>query len=241
MLRVEPPATEQKASDSAPASNPINLDANPRPAEQSAPTAPGPAEPDSNAALTQDVAAPPAAAKPDMPVPENPAPSQVAAELGDTPVADTTKVAASASLSDAEVASTGQAATEPVALPSTEAIPAACETDAVASSQTGAPAAPDAGIAAPEAGIAATKVAMLDDPSATVDPKPPANTVSTKPDQAAIKKRLRARRAAQRRRMAARAARQALLLAQQQQWANPFFQSFPQPVAVPQPAATRSR
>jgi hypothetical protein len=239
MLRVEPPAAEQKASANAPA---INSDTIPGPAElsvTSAPTAPGPAEPDSNAALTQDAAAPPADAKPDKPAAENPAPGQVAAVSSDAPVADATKVAASASLSDAKLASTEQAATEPVARPPTEAIPAAGETDAAASSQAGEPAAPDAD-------IAATKVAMLDHPSATVEPNPPANTVITKPDQAkpdqsAIKKRLRARRAAQRRRMAARAARQALLLAQRQQSLNPFVQSFPQPQPAPIGAAARAR
>jgi len=229
MLRFEPPATEQTASGSAP---PINPGAIAAPAELSATVAPGPAEPDSNIALTQDAATPQAAAKPDMPVAESPAPSQVAAVPSDTPMADPTKVAASASLSDAKVASTEQAATEPVSQPANEAIPAGSEIDAAASSQAGMP-------AAPKADIASTKVATLDNPSAAVEPKPPAKTVSAKPDQArpdqnAIKKRLRARRAAQRRRMAARAARQALL-AQQQQPVTPFVQSFPQP------AATRSR
>jgi hypothetical protein len=236
MLRVEPPTTEQKTSDSAPA---INPDAIPAPAEQSAtsaPTAPEPA--DSNAALTQDAVAPSAAAKPDMPAAENPAPGQVAAMPSDTPMADATKLA-SVSPSDAKLASTEQAATEPVSQPPTEAIPAAGETDTGASSQTGAPAAPDAD-------IAATKVATLDHPSVTVEPKPPAKTVSvgpdqTRPDQSAIKKRLRARRAAQRRRMAARAAREALLLAQRQQSVNPFVQSFPQPQPAPIGAAARAR
>jgi hypothetical protein len=234
MLRVEAPAAEQKASANAPA---INSDTIPGPTELSATSAP--TAPDSNAALTQDAAAPPADAKPDKPGAENPAPGQVAAVSSDAPVADATKVAASASLSDAKLASTERAATEPVAQPPTEAIPAAGETDAAASSQAGEPAAPDAD-------IAATKVAMLDHPSATVEPNPPANTVSTKPDQAkpdqsAIKKGLRARRAAQRRRMAARAARQALLLAQRQQSLNPFVQSFPQPQPAPIGAAARAR
>ena len=236
MLRVEPPAAEQKASPSAPAINPGAI---PAPAEQSATSAPttqGPAEPDSNATLTPDTATPPAAAKPDMPVPENPVASQVAAGSSDTPVADTTKVPASASLSDAEVASTEPAATDPVSQPPTEAIPAAGETDTGAPAQAGAPVASDAD-------IAATKVAAPDNPSATVEPIPPAKTVGprpdqTKPDQSAIKKRLRARRAAQRRRMAARAA---LLLAQRQQSANPFVQSFPQPQPAPIGAAARSR
>ena len=231
MLRFEPPAMEQQASGNAP---PINPGAIAAPAEQSAtstPAAPGPAEPDSNAALTQDAAASQAAPKPDMPAAESPAPSQFAAVPSDTLMADTTRVAASASLSDAKVASTEQAATEPVSQPANEAIPAASETDAAASSQA----------AAPEAGIASTRVATLDNPSATIEPRPPAKAVSAKPgqarpDQSVIKKRLRARRAAQRRRMAARAARQALL-AQQQQSAAPFVQSFPQPAA----AATRSR
>jgi hypothetical protein len=211
MLRVEPPATEQKASDSGPAINPAAIAA--------------PAEPDGSAALAQDAAAPQAAATPDMPAAENPASIQAAEAPGDPTMADSTKLAASAG--EAKVASTEQAAPEPVSQPANEASPAARETDAAASSQASVP-------AAPEADIAATKIATLDPPSATVEPKPPARTVIAKPDQGAIKKRLRAQRAAQRRRMAARAARHALLA---QQSANPFVQSFPQPAAT----AIRSR
>ena len=222
MLRVEPPAMEQKASGNAP-----TIDPGAAPAEQSATSAPGSAEPDSNAAPAQDASAPQAPAKPDMP--ENPAPSQVAAVPGDTPMADTTKPATSAPLGDARIASTEQAAIEPVSQPATEAVPAASETDAAASVEPGVP-------AAPAANIASTNVATLNNPSATVEPKPPAKTVSAKPDQSradqsAIRKRLRARRAAERRRMAARAARQALLAAQQQA-SNPFGQSYPQPAAA---------
>src|SRR5260370_11454089 len=84
MLRVEPPATEQKALDGTRAIDPSAI--------------PPPVEPDGNAALAQDSAAPPAAAKPDMPVPADPAPDQVAALPSDTPMADATKPA---SLSDA--------------------------------------------------------------------------------------------------------------------------------------------
>jgi hypothetical protein len=222
MLRVEPPATEQKASDGTRAIDPSAI--------------PPPVEPDGNAALTQDAAAPPAAAKPDMPAAENPAPDQVAAAPSDTPMADATKAA---SLSDAKGASTEQAATEPVMQPANEAIPAASETDAAAASQGAAP-------AVSEADVASVKVAALDNPSATIEPKPPANPIGAKPDQAkpdqnAIKKRLRARRAAQRRRMAARAVREALLLAQRQQSVNPFIQSFPQPQPAPIGAAARTR
>ncbi|SHG09669.1 hypothetical protein [Bradyrhizobium erythrophlei] len=219
MLRFEPPATEQKASDGTRAIDPSAI--------------PPPVEPDGNAALAQDSAAPPAAAKPDMPAAENPAPDQVAAVPSDTPMADATKAA---SLSDAKVASTEQAATEPVSQPANDAIPTAGVTDAAASSQA----------AAPGADVASVKVAALDNPSATIEPKPPAKPIGAmpdqaKPDQSAIKKRLRARRAAQRRRMAARAAREALLLAQRQQSVNPFIQSFPQPQPAPIGAAARTR
>ena len=217
MLRVEPPAMEQKAPGNAKAINP-----------------PAPDEPVSVAALKQDAPAPPAAARPDMPAPENPAPGQVAAAPDDTPTADATKVAASASLSEANVASTAPAGTEPVAQTASEVIPAAREIDALASSPASAPAAPDAD-------VASTTIATLDNPSVTVEPEPPAKIVSAKPDQSALKKRLRARRAAHRRRMAARAARQALLLAQQQQSLNPFVQSFPQPQPAPTAVATRTR
>ena len=219
ILRVEPPATEQKASDGTRAIDPSAI--------------PPPVEPDGNAALAQDAAAPSAAAKPDMPAAENPAPDQVAAVPSDTPMADATKAA---SLSDAKVASTEQAATEPVSQPANDAIPTAGVTDAAASSQA----------AAPGADVASVKVAALDNPSATIEPKPPAKPIGAmpdqaKPDQSAIKKRLRARRAAQRRRMAARAAREALLLAQRQQSVNPFIQSFPQPQPAPIGAAARTR
>jgi hypothetical protein len=222
MLRVEPPAAEQKASDGTRAIDP--------------PAIPPPVAPDGNAPLAQDSAVPQAAAKPDMPAAENPAPDQVAAEPSDTPMADATKAT---SLSDAKVASTEQAATEPVTQSANEATPTASEADAAASSQAAAP-------AAPEADVASVKVAALDNPSATIEPKPPAKPIGAmpdqaKPDQSAIKKRLRARRAAQRRRMAARALREALLLAQRQQSLNPFIQSFPQPQPAPIGAAARTR
>jgi hypothetical protein len=221
MLRVDPPAAEQKASGNAPA-----------PDEQTARTAPAvppPAEPVSVAALKQE--APPAAARPDIPASENPAPSQLAAAPSDTPAADATKVAAPAALSEANVASTAPAAAEPVSQTANEGNPAAREIDATASSPAGAP-------AAPEADIASTTIATLDNPSVTVEPAPPAKIVNAKSDQSALKKRLRARRAAHRRRMAAR---QALLLAQQQQAANPFAQPFAQPQPAAAATAARAR
>ena len=218
MLRVEPPAAAQKASGNA---GTINPPAIPTPDEQAA---------------TSATAAPmpPAAAKPDMSAPENPAPGQVAAAPNDTPTADATKVAAPASVSETNVASTLPAAVEPVPQTANEVIPAAREIDALASSPASTP-------ATPEADIALTTIATLDNPSVTVEPGPPAKIVSATPDQSALKKRLRARRAAHRRRMAARAARQALLLAQQQQSLNPFVQSFPQPQPAPIGAGARAR
>ena len=214
MLRVEPPAAEQMAPGNAPAIDPPAI---PAPDEQDVTSA--------AAALT-----PPAAAKSDMPAAENPAPSRVAAAPNDPPTADAAKAAAPASLSEANVASTAQAATEPVPPTANEVIPAAREIDAVVSSP-----------ATPETGIVSTTIAALDNPSATVEPGPAAKTVSAKPDQSELRKRLRARRAAHRRRMAARAARQALLLAQQQLAANPFAQPFTQPPPATTMAATHTR
>ena len=215
MLRVEPPAAAQKASGNA---GTINPPAIPTPDEQAA---------------TSATAAPmpPAAAKPDMSAPENPAPGQVAAAPNDTPTADATKVAAPASVSETNVASTLPAAAEPVPQTANEVIPAAREIDALASSPASTP-------ATPEADIALTTIATLDNPSVNVEPGPSAKIASTKADQTALKKRLQARRAAHRRRMAAR---QALLLAQQQQAANPFAQPFAQPPPAPAVTAPRTR
>ena len=218
MLRVEPPAAEQMAPGNAPAIDP--------------PAIPAPDEQDVTSAAAAPT--PPAAAKSDMPAAENPAPSRVATAPNDPPTADATKAAAPASLSEANVASTAQAATEPLPQTANEVIPAAREIDAVASS-------PDSAPATPETGIVSTTIAALDNPSATVEPGPAAKTVSAKPDQSELRKRLRARRAAHRRRMAARAARQALLLAQQQLAANPFAQPFTQPPPATTVAVTHTR
>ncbi|MGZ3271930.1 MAG: hypothetical protein ACXU71_13280, partial [Croceibacterium sp.] len=204
-------AAAQKASGNAATINPPAI---PTPDEQAATSAPA-------------APMPPAAAKPDMPAPENPEPGQVAVAPDDTPTADAAKVAALASHSEANVA---PAEVEPIPQTANEVIPAAREIDASASSP-----------ATPEADIALTTIAALDDPSVNVEPGPSAKIASTKADQSALKKRLRARRAAHRRRMAARAARQALLLAQQQQAANPFAQPFAQPPPAPAVTAPRTR
>jgi hypothetical protein len=227
MLRVGTPATEQKATGNIPGTN---VPAIPAPAEQTA-TAPPPAEPEKIAALRPEPPALPAAAKSDMPVSESPAPSQAAAAPGDVPVSDATRIATAASGSEAEVASTDRAAPEPVLPPANEAVPAATGVEAASSPPASAP-------ASPQADIAPTKTATLDNPSITVEAKPPANAVSAKPDPSAVKKQLRARRAALRRRMAARLARLAAQQQQQQQALDPFAQQFAQPAAA---AAVRSR
>ena len=113
MLRVGPPAAEQKASGNIAGANvsAVPAPAGPTPAEQAA-TVPPPAEPDKIAALKPEQAALPAAATRDMPVPESPAPSQADAAPGDLPASDATRIATPASGSEARVASTDQAAPE---------------------------------------------------------------------------------------------------------------------------------
>jgi hypothetical protein len=90
--------------------------------------------------------------------------------------------------------------------------------------------------------IALAKIATLGGPSVLLDAPRPAKTSTAKadkakPEQEAIRKRLRARQAAQRRRIALRA-----LLAQQQQLqsTNPFAQPATQPTVQPV-TATRKR
>jgi hypothetical protein len=111
------------------------------------------------------------------------------------------------------------AANEPASSPTNEAAP-------TSSGQTNPP-------PLPEADIASAKIAALDDPTVTINAKPPAEaakakTISAKPDQSVIKKR-QARRATLRRRIAAARARMARQAAQQ--LADPFAQ----------PVAARSR
>ncbi len=192
MLRVEPPRAEQKASDRVPA---VNIPAIPAPAEPVAIT-PLPPEPENIAALKPQEPSLPEAAKPDLPVLENPASSEAAPAQTDAltlPPAD----------SETQIAPTGHIAAEPGSPAANEAVPAATEASPAAASQPSVP-------ASPEADIASTKIATLGSPAVTVETRPPAKIVSAMPDQSAIKKRLQARRAAQRRRMAARA-RQAQL------------------------------
>ena len=225
MLRVGTSATEQQALGNISAAN---IPAIPVPPEQAG-TAPPPAEPETIAARKPEPPALPAATKSDMPVPESPAPSQAAAPPSDVPASDVAKIAAAASSSAAQVASIDRAAPEPGSPTANQAVPAATDVEAAASSPASAP-------ASTLVDIAPTKTAMLDSPSITVEAKPPVTAVNAKPDPSVVKKQLRARRAAHRRRMAARAARLARLAAQQQA-INPF-QQFAQPAAA---APMRSR
>ena len=212
LLRVVTPATEQKTSADLPAADVPTMTV---PAEQAAPVQP-PAEIATIAALKPE---PPAAAKPDMAVPENPAPTAAAAAPGDAPASEAPQQqpAALASSDKAQIASTDQAAPAPISPPAIPAVPAAANVDAAASLPANAP-------APPETDAISAKIAALDSPSVTV-----------KPDPSVVKQQLRARRAAHRRRMAARTARMARLAAQQlmqQQAADPFGLRFSQPAAL---------
>jgi hypothetical protein len=239
LLRVGTPAPEQKTSGDIPGANgpPIAAPAEPTPVEQAAPVQPA-AAPLTIAASKPEPSTPPAAAKSDMPVPENPAATAAAAAPGDAPASGAPQqVATPASGDKAQVASlvasTDQAAPEPVSPPVIQAVPAAADADAAASLPASAP-------ASPETDTISAKIAALDSPSVTAEATPPANAADAKPDPSLAKKQLRARRAAHRRRMAARAARLAELarLAAQQQLADPFGLRFAQPAAL---AAVRSR
>ena len=199
MLRVDPPAAEQKAPDSAPAVAVPAEDAGPG---EQAPITSMPAESERIAVLKPEDPLPLETVKPEIAVPERPAQSEAVPAQADAPApADQTKIAASEQVSSpAQLLSPAQ-----VLPPANEAPPAASE-------QPSTPASPDAE-------LASTKIATLGGPPVTMEAQPPANAASAKPDKSAIKKRrLQARRAAERRRMALRARLEA------QQPANPFAQ-----------------
>jgi hypothetical protein len=187
MLRLDPPAAEQKASDNVPSAG--------APAEQ-APITSMPAESERIAALKQEDSSLLESVKPEIPVSENPAQSEAVPAQADAPApADQTKTAAS----------------EQVSSPA-QVLPPANEAAPTTSEQPSAPASPDAD-------LASTKIATLGGPPVTIEAQPPAKTASAMPDRSVIKKRrLQARRAAERRRIALRAR-----LAPQQP-PNPFAQ-----------------
>jgi len=233
LLRVGTPAAEQKASGYTPGATVpvIAAPAEPTPAEQTATLQPL-AEPTNIVALKPEPPTLSADAKSDMPVPESPAPaSPAAAAPSDAPASGAPQqVATPASSDNAQLASTDRTLPEAASPPANEAVPPATDLRAVSSPAT-AP-------AAPAADIALTKTAALNNPSATVEMKPPENAAGAKLDPSVVKKQLRARRAAHRRRMAARAARLARLAAelQQQQAADPFGLRFSQPAAAAVPS-----
>jgi hypothetical protein len=199
MLRVDPPAEELKAPDSAPAVAAPAEDAGPG---EQAPITSMPAESERIAALKPEDSSLLETVKPEIPVSETPAQSEAVPAQADAPApADQTKIAASE-----QVSSSGQV------LPPAQLLPPANEAGPTTSEQPSAPASPDAE-------LASTKIATLGGPPVTTEAQPPANAASAKPDKSVIKKRrLQARRAAERRRMALRARLEA------QQPANPFAQ-----------------
>ena len=180
MLRVDPPAAELQAPDSAPAVAAPAEDAGPG---EQAPITSMPAESERIAVLKPEDSSLPETVKPEIPASESPAQSEAVPAQADAPVpADQTKIAASE-----QVSSPAQ-----VLPPGNEAAP----------TTSGQPSAS----ASPDAELASTKIATLGGPPVTTEAQPPANAASAKPDKSVIKKRrLQARRAAERRRMALRA------------------------------------
>jgi hypothetical protein len=188
MLRIEPPAATQKASDNVPA------------VTEPAAIVLAPAEPERIAALEPQETSAPEAAEPEIPVRESRAQGEAAAAQADAlSVADTRIAAPDA---ETKVASTEQVSPPAqILLPANVAAPVAAEPAASGQMSTQP---------SPESDAASTKIATLGGPPVTIET--PAKAVSEKPDKSAIEKRLQARRAAHRRRMAARA-RQAQLQA----------------------------
>jgi hypothetical protein len=199
MLRVDPPAAEQKVSDHVP---PVAAPTEPAtivsaPAEPAA-SASTPAEPDRIATLSSEDSPPQETAKTETPTAETSPPGERAPAQADAPAAgDETKIAASE-----QVSSPAQ-----IMGPANEVAPALSEPASITNSA--------------DADLGSTKIATLGGPPVTIETSPPAKAASAKPDASVIKKRLQARRAAQRRRIAlrARVARQAPA-----QSADPFTQ-----------------
>jgi hypothetical protein len=213
MLRVEPPAAEEKAPDQAatavkPAEQPATTaasaepEATAKPAEPEVTATPAkpeataiPAEPERTAALQLENPSQTETAKPEMPVAESPAQPEAATVPAVAPAADETKMATSAS--------------EEVSSPVSEAAPAAPE-------QADPPASADAD-------IASIKIATLGGPAVTIEAAPPAKTVVARHVRSVIKKRVEARRKTRHHRLALRA-RVVQQLPQQQ--SDPFAQQF---------------
>jgi hypothetical protein len=227
MLRVEPPAAEEKALDQPPAAvtaaeqpaagdipvepdvaatppepevtaKPVELEAAATPAEPDVPA--GPPESEWTAAPQPDDSSQPETAKPAIPVAESPAQQEAApAQIVAPAATDETKVAAS---------TPPAAASEEVSAPATDAAPAASEEA-------------DPPVSA-EADIASTKIATLGGPPVTIETPPPVKIAVAKHGKSPIKKRAEARRKTRHRRMALRAR----ILQQSPQPTDPFGQPF---------------
>lgn len=160
MLRIEPQAAEQKASDDVPAVA--------EPAKPEVGTS-QPTEPDKVAALKPEETSPPEAARPEIPRPKSPAQSEAAQPLTGAPaVASETKVAAA-----------DQPSPPPqVFSPANEAMPAVSEpADASASSAAGSAPTKTAALDGPTVAIATL-------PPAKADSTPPERSAIEKRQQA---------------------------------------------------------
>jgi hypothetical protein len=204
MLRIEPPATEQKSPDNFPATL--------TPAEPTA-TVSTAVEPETTTApRSDDLSAPvPETAKSENPVAESPTRDEAAPAQAEAPVP----------ASDIRLA-----ANEAVSSAPSEVVPSAAE-------PMSAPIAPQMAATKPEFAStksASTKIATLGAPPVAIEALPPPKAAPAKPDKDAIKKRLQAQQALARRRAALRAR----LVQQQapQQTADPFAQPAAQPVAT---------
>src|SRR3979490_1472523 len=169
MLRVDPPAAEQKAPDSAPA---VAVPAEDTGPGEQAPITSMPAESERIAVLKPEDPPPLETVKPEIEVPERPAQSEAVPAQADAPApADQTKIAASE-----QVSSPAQL------LPPAQVLPPANEAPPAASEQLSTP-------APPGAEFASTKIATLGGPSVAMEAQQPTNADSAKPDKSAIKKR----------------------------------------------------
>ena len=181
MLRLEPPVDPKVPEPMAAADTPAE------------PIAATSAEPDRIAAVKPEGSPPVEPATPETPTLENPIRSEIApVQVEATAPADETKIAA----------------TELMASPTNEALPAGSEPASTPVPQ--------------DTTISSTKIATLGGPSVTIEAQPSAKKLDAKPDRSAIKKRQQARRAAHRRKIALRA--RTAQQAPQQPAADPFSQ-----------------
>jgi hypothetical protein len=164
-----------------------------------------------------------------IPLAENPPAPEATSAAAASPTGETTPAADAQKVTAVAAIDTVPAKSEPAAPQAEPANPAS------ASSTTGA----SATAAIPETSVATIKIATLGGPPvdiADVGSPSAAKSDGAKPDEAAIKKRVQARRSLRRRRLAARAR----LLALQQLQANPFAVQPPQQTFRPAaPAAPR--